>query len=193
MSMRHRSLSSAPCHPDRGLHLRDRLGRSPVLGALLLIAMLAGCAQDDTTDLREFMAQAGRDSQEKMEPLPQVQMVESFSYDPAGLTDPFSSRNLRPARAGGGPAPDMSRPKEPLELFPLDGLRMVGTLSRQGQLYALVRTPENTLYRVKRGDRIGQNFGVVTAITDTAIEIKETVQDGAGDWTETSASLPLQE
>ena len=87
----------------------------------------------------------------------------------------------------------MSRPKEPLELFPLDGLRMVGTLSRQGQLYALVRTPENTLYRVKRGDRIGQNFGVVTAITDTAIEIKETVQDGAGDWTETSASLPLQE
>jgi type IV pilus assembly protein PilP len=159
----------------------------------LLVLLLTGCAQNDMSDLREFMAQAGRDSQERMEPLPQVQMAEVFSYDPAGLTDPFSSRNLRPARAGGGPAPDMSRPKDPLELFPLDALRMVGTLSRQGQLYALVRTPENTLYRVKRGDRIGQNFGVITAITDTAIEIRETVQDGVGDWTESSASLPLQE
>lgn len=160
---------------------------------MILLGLLAGCAHDDTSDLREFMAQAGRDSQEKLEPLPQVKMAEAFSYDPTGLSDPFASRNLRPARAGGGPAPDMNRPKEPLELFPLDGLRMVGTLSRQGQLYALVRTPENTLYRVKRGDRIGQNFGVITAITDTAIEIRETVQDGVGDWTETSTTLPLQE
>jgi len=154
---------------------------------------LAGCAQDDMADLRQFMEQAGQDAQERMEPLPQVKMTETFAYNPAGLPDPFASRNLRPARSGGGPAPDMNRPKEPLELFPLDALRMVGTLSRQGQLYALVRTPENTLHRVKRGDRIGQNFGIITAITDTAIEIKETVQDGLGDWTETSTSLPLQE
>lgn len=161
--------------------------------AMVLGAGLYGCAGDDMSDLREFMEQAGRDSQEKMEPLPQVRMAEAFAYDPEGLTDPFAARNLQPARSGGGPAPDMSRPKEPLELFPLDGLRMVGTLSRQGQLYALVRTPENTLYRVKRGDRIGQNFGVITAITDTAIEIRETVQDGVGDWTQTSTSLPLQE
>lgn len=160
---------------------------------LILLGLLAGCAQDDTTDLREFMQQAGRDSQEKLEPLPQVKIAETFSYDPTGLNDPFAARNLRPAKAGGGPAPDMNRPRDPLELYPLDGLRMVGTLSRQGQLYALVRTPENTLYRVKRGDRIGQNFGVVTNITDTAIEIRETVQDGVGDWTEASASLPLQE
>lgn len=160
---------------------------------LILLGLIAGCAHDDTTDLREFMQQAGRDSQEKLEPLPEVKIAEPFIYDAAGLPDPFAARNLRPARAGGGPAPDMNRPKEPLELFPLDGLRMVGTLSRQGQLYALVRTPENTIYRVKRGDRIGQNFGVVTNITDTAIEIRETVQDGVGDWTEASASLPLQE
>lgn len=188
--MRHEPLPTALGH-RRCSSRRSIRGR--LLVTLLLTALLAGCAQDDTADLREFMAQAGRDSQERMEPLPQVQMVEAFSYNPAGLTDPFASRNLRPAQAVGGPAPDMSRPKQPLELFPLDGLRMVGTLSRQGQIYALVRTPENTLYRVKRGDRIGQNFGVITAITDTAIEIRETVQDGAGDWIETSASLPLQE
>ncbi len=163
------------------------------VSAVILLLGLAGCAQDDMTDLRQFMDEAGRDSQERLEPLPQVQLAETFVYDPTGLADPFAPRNLQPARSGGGPAPDLSRPKDPLEMFPLDALRMVGTLSRQGEIYALVRTPENTLYRVKRGDRIGQNFGVVTAITDTAIEIRETVQDGVGDWTQTTATLPLQE
>lgn len=170
------------------MRMSDHLAFAVILGV-----GLSGCVGDDMSDLREFMAQAGRDAPAQMEPLPQVMVADSFTYDPTGLIDPFAVRNLQPARSGGGPAPDMSRPKEPLELFPLDSLRMVGTLSRQGQLYALVRTPENTLYRVKRGDRIGQNFGIITAITETSIEIRETVQDGVGDWTQTSATLPLQE
>lgn len=154
---------------------------------------LAGCAQDDMSDLRQFMAQAGRDSSEKMEPLPEVKMPEVFTYDPAGLPDPFAARNLRPAAGGGGPAPDMLRPKTYLETFPLDALRMVGTLQRGGELVALVRTPDNAIYQVRKGDRIGQNFGIVIGISDTAIEIRETVQDGVGDWTQTKTSLPLQE
>lgn len=162
-------------------------------GVMLCGLLLAGCAQDDMSDLRQFMDQAGRDSQEKMEPLPEVKMPEVFSYNPAGLPDPFAARNLRPAGSGGGPVPDMNRPKTHLETFPLDGLRMVGTLRRGGELIALVRTPDNAIYQVRKGDRIGQNFGVVIGISDTAIEIRETVQDGVGDWTQTNTSLPLQE
>lgn len=162
-------------------------------GVVLCGLLLVGCAQDDMSDLRLFMEQAGRDSQEKMEPLPEVKMPEVFRYDAAGLPDPFSPRNLRPAGSGGGPAPDMSRPKTHLETFPLDGLRMVGTLKRGGELVALVRTPDNAIYQVRKGDRIGQNFGVVIGISDTAIEIRETVQDGVGDWTQTNTSLLLQE
>ncbi len=161
--------------------------------AACAVLLLTACARDDMADLKEFMDQAGRDSKEKLEPMPSVKLADSFRYEPTNLNDPFRARNLRPARGGGGPAPDMDRPREPLELFPLDAMRMVGTLSQHGQLYALVRTPENTLYRVKKGDRIGQNFGIITAITETGIEIKETVQDGVGDWTQASATLPLQE
>ena len=70
---------------------------------------------------------------------------------------------------------------------------MVGTLKKSGQLYALVRRPDNTLYRLAKGDRIGQNFGVIVSISESRIEIKEMIQDGAGDWTESKASLALQE
>ncbi|MCS6785791.1 MAG: pilus assembly protein PilP [Thiobacillaceae bacterium] len=164
----------------------------PVLSCLAVL-LLTGCAGEDMSDLRQFLQEAGRDSQEKLDPLPVVKAPTVFSYDPSGLADPFSPRNLRPAGSGGGPAPDMNRPREYLENFPLDGLRMVGTLKRGGQLVALVRTPDNAIYQVRVGSRIGQNFGVVTAISDTAIQIRETVQDGVGDWIQTTASLSLQE
>lgn len=164
----------------------------PRLLPIVLLTLVAGCAQDDMADLRQFMQEAGKDSTEKLDPLPTLKTSESFAYDATEIPDPFKARNLRAAK-GGGQQPDLDRPKEPLELFPLDGLHMVGTLSRGSELYALVRTSDNSLYRVKKGDRIGLNFGTILSISDTALEIKETVQDSAGDWTESRSTLHLQE
>ncbi len=160
---------------------------------LFPLLMLSGCAQDEFADLKAFMAQAGTGGQQALEPLPPVKPQDVFNYDATDLPDPFRPRSLKPSKAGGGLQPDMNRPKEPLEQYPLDGLRMVGTILKAGQLYALVRTPENTLYRVKKGEHMGQNFGLITNISDTSIDIQEVVQDGAGDWTETKAALALQE
>jgi type IV pilus assembly protein PilP len=159
---------------------------------LIPAVFLAGCAQDELADLRAFVAQTGANGQQALEPLPPVKPPATFSYAAADLPDPFRPRTLKPAK-GGGLAPDMNRPKEPLENYPLDSLRMVGTLIKGGQIHALVRTPENTLYRVRKGEHMGQNFGLVIAIRDTSIEIREIVQDGVGDWTEAKATLALQE
>ena len=159
---------------------------------LCCVLLLTGCARDEFTDLRAFMARSGQGVQQPLEPLPAVRPQRDFKYDPSGLSDPFSPRGLKPSK-GGGLQPDLTRPKEPLELEPLDGLHMVGTLKKGGQLYALVRRPDNTLYRLAKGDRIGQNFGVIVSISESRIEIKEMIQDGAGDWTESKASLALQE
>jgi len=164
-----------------------------VTSGLLAFSLLAGCSQDKFADLREFMAKAGTSGQKPLESLPTVKAQEIFSYEPGGTPDPFKPRSLKPAKGGGGLQPDLSRPKEALEQFPLDGLRMVGTLLKGGQLYALVRTPEGTLYRVRKGDHMGQNFGLVIGMTEASIELRETVQDGAGDWTESKATLALQE
>lgn len=160
---------------------------------LFPLLLLTGCAQDEFADLRAFMAQAGAGGQQALEPLPPVKPQGVFNYEPGDLPDPFRPRSLKPSKGGNAFQPDLNRPKEVLEQYPLDGLRMVGSIKKDGQLYALVRTPESTLYRVKKGEHMGQNFGLVVAISDASIEIREIVQDGVGDWTETKATLALQE
>lgn len=161
--------------------------------ALLTLVLLAGCGQDDHADLREFMAQAGTGAQQPLDPLPPVKPQDVFEYDPGDMPDPFKPRSMKPTKGGGSFQPDLTRPRGPLEQFPLDALRMVGTVEREGVRHALIRTPENRLHTVKQGDFIGLNYGLITAITLTNIDIRETVQDGAGDWTETKAAMALQE
>ena len=38
---------------------------------------------------------------------------------------------------------------------------------------------------------MGQDYGVVTGISDSEIRLKELVQDSAGDWTERTSTLQL--
>jgi type IV pilus assembly protein PilP len=70
---------------------------------------------------------------------------------------------------------------------------MVGTLQQKKEIYALVRTPDNRLFRVRPGNFVGQNFGRITEISESGIKLKELVQDSGGDWKEEDRSLLLQE
>ena len=101
-------------------------------------------------------------------------------------------RKIETAKGNSKLAPDLARRREPLEAYPLEGLSMVGTLERGKGVYALVRTPEKDIYQVRPGNYMGQNFGVVTGITDSEIKLKELVQDGSGDWAERTSTLNLQ-
>jgi len=175
------------------LNLPRKVHHSALLWMLSSMLILGGCAQEQHSDLREFMSTAGATGQPPLEALPEIKPQETFDYEPGDMADPFQPRSMKPAKGGGGNQPDLSRNKEALENFPLDGLRMVGTLQRDGQIFALVRAPEGILYRIKQGNYLGLNFGLVVRITESSIEIRETVQDGAGDWTESSTTMVLQE
>ena len=87
----------------------------------------------------------------------------------------------------------MNRPKEALEEFPLEGLKMVGYLSQNKVGYAVIRAPDGKLHRVKAGNYVGMNFGLIKEVTDAEVQIKEMVQDSAGDWSERMSSLQLLE
>jgi type IV pilus assembly protein PilP len=160
---------------------------------LICMPLLASCGGIGTGDLETFVAEAGKDMQGKVEPLPQIKPYEPFNYEAFNMPDPFKPRKLTPAGGGGGPQPDLSRPKEPLEAYSLETLKMVGVVTKKGSTHAVVSTPDKGVYHVHVGNYMGQNFGLITKITESEIDLKEIVQDSAGDWTERTSALTLQE
>lgn len=161
----------------------------------LLAFSLTGCFGDEKSDLREWMQKSSEGLQGKVESLPEVKPYEPFAYAAYELMDPFNAAKMNVAKRGGGSglAPNTTRPREPLEAYDLEKLRMVGTLRHGKQMEALVKAPDSNLYRVKLGSYMGQNFGMVVDISETQVKLKEIVEDSGGDWVERPTSLNLEE
>lgn len=153
---------------------------------------LVSCGEQHS-DLRQFVKESDNLPHGNIPPLPEVKPYEPFSYNAYDLLDPFKPRKIESPKnaAGGGIQPNLTRRKEPLEAYPLENLRMVGTLQQNKVIYALIKGPDNSLYRVKTGNYMGQDFGLITEISESAIKLKEILQDGGGDWTERVSTLNL--
>ncbi|OGS99862.1 MAG: pilus assembly protein PilP [Gallionellales bacterium RIFCSPLOWO2_12_FULL_59_22] len=166
-----------------------------IIHLFLLSALLAGCGGEAFQDLRDFVKNSGADMRGKIPPPPEVKPYEPFVYNnDANLPDPFKPRkqDMQSGR-GGINQPDLERPKEALEEFPLENLKMVGYLFQKGIGYAVIRAPDGKLHRVKAGNYIGSSFGLISEVNDTEVIVKEKVQDSAGDWSDRVSSLQLLE
>ncbi len=167
-----------------------------VIHFALVSVLLAGCGGEESQDLRDFVKNSGADMRGKIPPPPEVKPYEPFSYNnDANLPDPFKPRkqDLRAAGRVGTNQPNLDRPKEALEEFPLENLKMVGYLYQNKVGYAVIRAADGKLHRIKAGNYVGLNFGLVKEVKDTEVIIKEMVQDSAGDWSERMSSLQLLE
>ena len=164
----------------------------PVLA--LLIAGLAGCS-GNMSDLKAYVATVKARKTTHIEPIPQITPYQPFTYEAAGRRDPFTPQAGAPAPQSSNSKlrPDMNRPKEPLEEYPLDALRMVGVIDFQGKAYAMIQAPDNVIHRVTLGDHMGQNYGKVVKITEHEVDLTEIVPDGFGGWEERPASISLAE
>jgi type IV pilus assembly protein PilP len=163
---------------------------------VLASVLLAGCGGEEFQDLRDFVKNAGADMRGKIPPPPEVKPYEPFVYDnEASLPDPFKPRKpALPVNSAPAPGePDRDRPKQALEEFPLEALKMVGFIHQDKIGYAVIRAPDGKLHRVKAGNYMGMNFGLVKEVSETEIVIQETVQDSTGDWSERMSSLQLIE
>jgi type IV pilus assembly protein PilP len=158
----------------------------------LIVLALGGCSSD-MDELRERVAQIKSQPGERIEPLPEIKPYESFTYNASNLRSPFIP--TAPARSdlAGGVRPDAKRPREFLEQFPLDTMKMVGTLQLQGRNYGLVQGKDGLVHRVLPGNYIGQNDGKIVSITPTRISIIEIIPDGLGGYIERPAALALTE
>lgn len=166
---------------------------------LLVLAMLSSvlvaCGGEKGDDLDAFMANAANGMKKGVPPLPEVLPYSPLQYNVDGaLINPFQSRQSTSKGTAGSLQPNTERPREALESFPLESLLYVGSLSKKRAKYALIKTPDKTLQQVRVGNYLGPNFGVITAINEAAIELKELVQDDVtGDWVEREAIINLQE
>ncbi len=172
---------------------------NPAVNALLVLLLLGGCAAStDTSDLERFVEQARARKAAPIEPLPEFKPYETFLYEAYDLRSPFtpSSTDLTAVasqQGDQGVRPDLNRPREPLEEYALESLRMVGTLEKDGRRWALIQTPDGTIHRVTIGNYIGQNNGRIVGITEFGVELKEIVPDGLGGWQERETTLALTE
>lgn len=158
--------------------------------SLAVAAGLSGCGKS-TSDLEAWVSEIKAQKPAPIEPVPQMKQYEAFAYSSAGRRDPFVV--APPKSDGTGPRPDLTRSKEPLEEFPLDALRMVGTIHSKGVLYALVKSPDNVVHRVTMKHHLGQNYGEIVKIEESGISLLELVADGFGGWVQRPATLALTE
>ena len=167
--------------------------RLPIVLLTFACLGLASCGGEQYSDLKQFVKESDNLPHSPIPAVPDVRPYEPFAYDAYDLFDPFKPRKIELPKkaANGGLQPDLARRKEPLEAYPLENLRMVGTLQQNKTNYALVKSPDNNLFRVKSGNYIGQNFGLITVISESTIKLKEIVQDSTGDWAERESTLTL--
>jgi len=161
----------------------------------LVSVLLAGCGGEEFQDLRDFVNNAGLGMRGKIEPPPEVKPYEPFIYNnEKNLPDPFKPKKPELHSGDGGlNQPDRDRPKEALEEFPLESLKIVGYLFQNKVGYAVIRATDGKLHRVKAGNHIGLNYGLIKEVNDTGVIVKEMVQDSTGDWTERISTLQFIE
>ncbi|HYD94277.1 MAG TPA: pilus assembly protein PilP [Noviherbaspirillum sp.] len=171
------------------------LTRAASLAGLL---MLAGCGDGGVQEIKQWMDDVQRQTPVSIQKLAEPKKFVPFTYSGKEELDPYNPAKLSAALAkmqansGNGIKPDLERRKEPLESYPLDSIKMVGTLEKPGLSYALLQV-DKAVFQAKVGNYVGQNFGMITRITDTEVELTEIVRDAAGEWTERKAKLELQE
>jgi type IV pilus assembly protein PilP len=167
-----------------------------ILLIIISCSLLVACGGRDFSDLQAYMDEVRSRPKGSIEPLPTFQSYESFTYTAASMRNPFQPpvKIDLTSRQKGSPdvKPDESRVKQFLEDFNIDTFQMVGTLSNDGGVFALI-SGASGVHRVRAGDYLGRNHGKILAIDEAKIDVVEIVPDGEGGWLERPRSLSLKE
>lgn len=172
-----------------------------VMVALSLLAgfLLQACTSGDMGDLESYIRKVNARQSKKIEPIPPPATPEIYKYSSAERVNPFEpfvteepELEVNSALAGKIES-EKGRIKEELEFFPLDALRLVGTLEQNQNTWALVTAPDGAVHRVEVGNYMGRNYGKVQLVAEDHVELIEIVPDSLGSWQERPARLDLAE
>ncbi len=157
-------------------------------GLISLCVALAACGSN-TDDLASFVARTKARSAPPVDPMPEIATYTPYAYKPDGRRSPFAAPDNHGPANDSGVRPNLDRPLDPLEQYPLDALRMVGTITSDGVTYALIAAPDQVVHRVAPGDHMGRHYGRVDAISPAGVTLTEIVPDGNGGYVKQGAAL----
>lgn len=167
-----------------------------------LCCVLWACDGGEHEDLRQWMEEGSKGIRGGVPKLPEVQPYKPVPYEVEAMLDPFKANKIEPeskSRQGQGKGsvfqPDFDAREvrnSILERYPLESLKMIGYLHVNNRPLALIQV-EDKIKQVKIGEYVGLDFGMVTRITEQEIELRELIQDSAGDWSERKSSLQRQQ
>jgi len=166
---------------------------------LISISLLLPACGRQMRDLEDYAEEVKSREPPGIDPIPEVKPYQSFKYIVDNGRNPFDAtifqakivKNIR--KTNSTISPDPNRTPEFLENFPLDSLRMVGTLEQSGTLWALIQTPEKTIQRISNGNYIGKNNGKVLGVSDAGVKLEEIIPDGFGGWRKRDGNIALSE
>lgn len=174
-----------------------------LLATVISSVLLTACGSGNThQDLVGFVNTTKQQAEKatSVEALPDIKPYETYLYKVDGKRDPFAPTlvidEATETATGEGVHPDPNRRKEALESYPLDSLRMVGTLQRDDQLWAIIKVinnPDSGIHRVITGNYMGQNHGQIVRISEEQVELVEIIPNGLGGWRESETSIALSE
>lgn len=170
--------------------------RSLGVGYAVAFLLLSGCSgSGEFKDLQAFMDEVESRPKGQIEPLPEFLPYQAFAYGAGDMRSPFEPpQKIQPVdrrAASTNVKPDLARVKQYLEQFSIGQLRMVGTLSREASLYALIQDSNGGVHRVQNGDYMGSDHGRVRGINENQIELIEIVSDGTGGWVQRARTLTI--
>lgn len=154
----------------------------------LLVLLLSACSGDNS-DLVKYINEVKSRPGRPIEPIPKFAPLPIFRFpENDNRRNPFKPIDQK--KRNDIYAPDKKRPKQPLESFPLDALKFVGTLKKDNEIWALIKQPDGQISRVRVGDCMGQNYGRIILIKNDLIKLEETVQK-SGTWEKQSTTINL--
>ncbi|WP_162062344.1 pilus assembly protein PilP [Vibrio taketomensis] len=161
----------------------------------LLVILLVGCrANHDSLD--EYIVQTKKTAQHEVKALTPVLEFVTSDYDAHANRSPFVLPQAalvlnQPQLRADCWQPKRRQKNGALERFPLEKLSLKGVMSRNGSNSALVQTPSGDLVKINAGQYIGLNNGKVVKVTESYMQIDETLPDGLGCWSRRNVKLAL--
>jgi len=166
---------------------------------LLTLMFLSSCElveifnQDD--DLSDFIASVKAKPKRKIEPDPVIPEYVPYLYTVNKLRSPFQTQVITTIRKNDPNCkkPDLKK-KSFMQQYDLNDFKYLGPFLKIGEkmangknktdaVYGLVKIiGRDEILKIRKGNVIGKNYGVVTKIHSNAIELEEKISDGMGGW-----------